>query len=136
MSAMEWTPDMGEISGFGGSYEAGCRAMLDAGIAFAAEQDAAHARGERSAFDPEFSGLRGVYGLIYDDNEDAKALTRALMSAAFTDPATGSVTTVREYGATGAMHQAVVSHVLAFRRLGAAEYCRQLRERERSEARG
>jgi len=39
MSAMEWTSDMGEISGFGGSYEAGCRAMLDAGIAFAAEPE-------------------------------------------------------------------------------------------------
>ena len=28
----EFTPMMGEISGFGGSYEAGCRAMLKAAV--------------------------------------------------------------------------------------------------------
>lgn len=120
----EFTDDMGEISGFGGSYEAGCRAMLKAGVAWIdAHPDA----------DLQFGGFRNVYGLLMDESADARALTRAVMDAAFTDPETGKVTTAGEYGATGAMHQAVISHVLFIRKNGWEKYVTELRTREREE---
>jgi len=102
-----WTEEMGEISGFGGSYEAGCRAMVLAGIQWIDE----HPDG-----DPQFHGYNGVYGLIMEDNEDAKSLTRAIMDA----PVKMEDGTVTRAGkeATGAMHQAAVGNVLAYKRLG------------------
>jgi hypothetical protein len=104
---------MGEISGFGGGYEATCRAMAFAGMDWLdAHPDA----------DPRFMGSKNIYGIIIEDNDDAKALTAAVIAAANGD-------------CTGAMHQATISHALAYRRLGWDEYCRQLREREKDEAR-
>ena len=102
----EWTDDMGEISGFGGGYEATCRAMAFAGMDWLdANPDAA----------PQFTGYKNIYGVITEDNEDAKALSAAVVAAAGGD-------------CTGAMHQATIGHALAYKRLGWDEYCRQLRE--------
>lgn len=111
-----WDDAMGEISGFGGGYEAVCRAMVLAGIQWL--------DGHPDA-DPQFHGYRGVYGLIQEDNEDAKALTAAIMDA----PVPGVQARAGD-DCTGAMHQAAVSHCLAYKRLGWDEYCRQLRDRE------
>jgi hypothetical protein len=122
-TAREWTEDMGEISGFGGTYEAGCRAMVFAGMKWCDEHPDA---------DPQFRGFKGVYGVISDENDDAKALTKAVIDAPIT--VDGKETTVGEYGATGAMHQAAISHVMFYRAHGWDEYCRQLRTRERDEA--
>lgn len=104
----QWSEDMGEISGFGGGYEATCRAMVLAGIKWFDE----HPEG-----DPKYMGFEGVHGIILEDNEDAKALTAAIIAASGGD-------------CTGAMHQACVSHAIAYRRLGWDEYCKQLRERK------
>lgn len=104
----EWTDDMGEISGFGGGYESTCRAMVLAGIEWIDSHPDA---------DPQFKGSRAIFGIIIEDNNDAKALTEAILA-----PAKGE--------ATGAMHHAAVGHVLAYKRLGWDEYVRQLRERE------
>jgi len=136
MSYVEWTEDMGEISGFGGSYEEGCRAMVRAGVEFWEAMDETNSAlgGAVDKFDPHYRGYEGVYGILSDDNDDAKALDAAIMAAPLT--VDGRETTVGEYGATGAMHQAAVSHVFAFRRLGAEEYVRQLRERTREESSG
>jgi hypothetical protein len=131
MPYIEWTNDMGEISGFGGSYEAGCRAMVRAGVEYWEAQDAAFERGERSTkFDPHYRGIKNVMGLAMDDNDDARALDEAMMSAEVEGK------TVREWGPTGAMHHAAVNHILAFRRLGADEYVRTLRARDKDEAAG
>ena len=92
----EYTKDMGEISGFGGGYEEACRKMVLAGLDwFDANPDA----------DPQFHGYEGIYGIITEDNDDAKALTEAVVA-----PAKGDC--------TGAMHQATMGHVMAARRLG------------------
>lgn len=106
-----WTDDMGEISGFGGGYEATCRAMAFAGM------DWLDAHPEA---DPKFHSYKNIVGVIQEDNDDAKALSEAVLSASGGD-------------ATGAMHQATVSHALAYKRLGWDEYCRQLRERKKSD---
>jgi hypothetical protein len=107
-----WSADMGEISGFGGGYEDCCRAMLAAGLKWLDEHPTA---------DPRFHGYKNVYGLCMEDNEDAKSLSRAICDC---EPA-------REEGATGAMHQAVVSHVMFIKAKGWESYVEQMRARER-----
>jgi hypothetical protein len=118
MTAYRHTPDMGEISGFGGGYEEGCQVMLEAGVRWIIEHPEA---------DPKFKGFKNVFGLLLDDNADAKALEEAIMNATMADG--------RRVGseATGAMHQAVVMRCLAVKRLGWEEYCRQCREQEAKE---
>lgn len=106
-----WSEDMGEISGFGGGYEATCRAMVFAGMDwFDQHPDAA----------PIFQGFKNIYGIIMEENQEAKDLTAAIVA-----PAQGDC--------TGAMHQASVSHCLAYKRLGWEAYCTQLREQEAQE---
>lgn len=101
----QYTEDMAEISGFGGGYEEACRAMVVAGLEWLdANPDA----------DPQFHGYKNIYGVISGDNEDAKALTEAVVGA--TDDC------------TGAMHQATVTTVLWIRKNGWAEYVEKMRK--------
>lgn len=122
----QWDEDMGEISGFGGSYEQGCRAMVLAGINWLDEHPNAQ---------PQFKGSPQIFGVVLENNPDAEALTNAIMSAEITDE-NGKVMKCREE-ATGAMHHAAVNHCLAYKKLGWDEYRRQLCEyqRARTEAR-
>lgn len=122
MEPKVWTEDMGEISGFGGSYEAGCRAMVLAGIKGIDENPNA---------DPQFTGFKGVFGLVMDDNADAKALDEAILNAEVTYPDMngGKSFKVRKE-CTGAVHHAAINHVLAYKRMGWNEYCKVLRERK------
>ena len=107
MNDYAWTPDMGEISGFGGEYEEACRQMLRQGLQWCdAHPDAK----------PRYKGFENVYGLCIDDNEDAKQLDKAL-------------TADIPGGPTGAMHQAVVSHIFFIRANGWEAYCAKMRER-------
>ena len=112
-----WSDDMGEISGFGGGYEACCRVMVLAGIRWLDEHPDA---------DPIFKGYEGVFGLITEVNKDAEALIEAIMDAEVT--VNGKPERARK-SATGAMHQAAVWHCLAYKRLGWQKYCQTLRER-------
>lgn len=105
------TPDMGEISGFGGGYEGCCQDMLEAGVRWVLEH---------LDETPEFKGFENVYGILMEDNSAAKALTEAIIAAAKGE-------------ATGAMHQAVTMRCLAVKKLGWDEYCRQCREHETKE---
>jgi hypothetical protein len=123
MADKAWTEDMGEISGFGGGYEAVCRAMVLAGIRWVDEHPEA---------DPHFHGYQGIYGVLTEDNDDAKAMVAAMMDA----PVLFDGQEIQKRAGddcTGAMHQASCSHVMAYKRLGWDEYCRQLREREKAE---
>lgn len=120
----EWADDMGEISGFGGGYEAVCRAMVLAGIAWVDEHPDAEIL---------FKGYEGIFGVVSEENEHAKALTEAMMDAPVYFDGKLLQEHVRD-DATGAMHHASVSHVLAYKRLGWDEYSRQLREREMTNA--
>lgn len=113
--AYEFTKEMSEISGFGGSYEAGCRAMLKAGL----EWLDAHPEAEL-----KFMGFKNVYGFLKDESEDAKELSEALMDASFYDPEENKLAAVREYGVTGAMHQAVIESILWILKNGWDAYVR------------
>lgn len=105
----EFTPEMGEISGFGGSYEAACRTMLLAGL------DWLDAHPEA---DPKYKGYSNVFGLMMDDNEYAKQLDKAIIEAA---EALGA-------SPTGAMHHAVISHILFIRKNGWDAYVAKMSE--------
>lgn len=78
-----------DISGFGGGYEATCQKMLLNGIRFLKD---------KPGFDwSGYSGYEGIYGVCKAENTDAKALDEAIMEGIG--------------DATGAMHEAVVSHL-------------------------
>lgn len=124
MTEKQWSEDMGEISGFGGGYEAACRAMVLAGIQWIDEHPSA---------DPQFRGYEGIYGVINEENDDAKALVAAMMDA----PVYHDGKKIQEHvkdDCTGAMHHASCGHVMAYKRLGWDEYCRQLRTRDDEDA--
>lgn len=104
----EFTKEMGEISGFGGGYENCCRAMLKAGLEWFDANPGA---------DPQFHGWKGVYGLIEEDNEDAKALSKAVVEGAGGD-------------CTGAMHQAVISSIFWIKRNGWDKYVERMSKRK------
>lgn len=112
MSKYDFTPEMGEISGFGGGYEATCRAMLAAGMEWLdAHPDA----------DPQFHGYKGICGIISEDNDDAEALSQAVVDGSGGD-------------CTRAMHQAAVSACLFIRKNGWDEYVRRMSEPSESAA--
>lgn len=100
----KFTKDMNEISGFGGGYEAACRRMVLAGVQWLDAHPEA---------DPQFHGYKGVYGVVTEDNQDAKDLTEAVVAGSGGD-------------CTGAMHQAAISHVLFIKRNGWDKYVAEL----------
>lgn len=102
-----FTPEMGEISGFGGSYEDACRLMLRAALLWLDDHPDA---------DPKFHGYKGVYGIMTEDNEDAKALSDAAVNAVGGD-------------CTGAMHQAVMTAAIYIRKNGWDAYVKIMSER-------
>jgi len=116
-----WSDDMGEISGFGGSYEDGCRAMVLAGIKWIDEHPDENL---------EFKGIKGVFGLIDTNNQAAEQLEAAIMNArCMLD---GKEVRCGDES-TGAMHHAAISHCLAYKRIGWEQYCKELRERTKNE---
>lgn len=101
----QFTDDMDEISGFGGDYEAACRTMVLAGLDWLdAHPDA----------DPQFRGYENIYGVITEDNEAATGLTAAVIAASGGE-------------ATGAMHQATISHILWIKSHSWDEYVEEMR---------
>lgn len=102
------TEDMGEISGFGGGYEAACQNMLDAGV----KHLLAHP--EKA---PNYKEFKNIYGLTTDENPDAKELQDVLLKASGGD-------------CTGAMMQAVMSRVMFIKKNGWDKYCSELRKKE------
>lgn len=100
----KFTQEMGEISGFGGWYEQTCRNMLAAALRWFDENPEGN---------PVFQGFEGVMGLCIEDNEDAKALTKAIGDAANGD-------------FSGAMHQAVVRSAFYVKKHGWDAYVAEM----------
>ncbi len=106
------TPDMGEISGFGGAYEQCCQDMLEAGMKWLGSHKNADLQGHSYA---------NITGIFEADSEDAKALERAVLDAAKGE-------------ATGAMHHTVMSRLFFIAKNGWEKYCAELREQEAKES--
>ena len=111
----EFTPEMDEISGFGGTYESGCRIMVKAGLDWFDLNPTA---------DPQVRGYKNIYGIISEENDSAKALVRVMVDAVNLIYPDG--------GVTGAMIQATVSHVLWIRKHSWQEYVDVMSKRDKS----
>ena len=61
------------------------------------------------------SGMKNVYGICMDNNEDAKSLDSAIMDGID--------------DCTGAMHQAVVSHIFYIRKNGWDKYVEEMEKK-------
>lgn len=109
----EYTEAMDEISGFGGDYEAACRAMVKAGC----EWWDAHPDAK-----PEFHSYKNIYGIIVEENQDAKDLSEA------------TIAPVRDFGPTGAMHQAAIGHILFIHKNGWEKYVEEMAMRPKADA--
>lgn len=107
MSRYVWLPGMGEISGFGGSYEQACRTMLFAGLAWLDEHPDAK---------PEFRENSRIFGIVDEANKDAKALS--------------AVVSETEPNCTGAMHHAVIHALMFIRKNGWDTFVVQMSARE------
>jgi len=116
MTTRKYDDTMREISGFGGSYEDGCRTMVLAAL----DWMEAH-----PTEDPKFHGFKDVTGICIEDNAAAKAMSDAMTAAADAKYPNG--------GVTGAMHQASVSHAMAAKRLGWDAYVAKMRELKAAE---
>lgn len=106
------TDDMGEISGFGGGYEACCQDMLEAGVNWLNEHQKA---------DLQARTLNNVYGIFDVTSADAKALEEVIIEASKNE-------------ATGAMHHAVMSRLFWISKHGWDAYCAELRKPQEEEA--
>lgn len=107
------TPDMGEISGFGGGYEKVCQDMLEAGVKHIEEKRLA-------GNDIQLSGLVNVFGLCFPENEPTKELSEAVVAAADGD-------------CTGAMHHAVMARLAYIAKNGWVRYCQEVRKQKASD---
>jgi hypothetical protein len=108
MMDYKFTKEMDEISGFGGWCEETCRKMLIAGINWLDAHPGAS---------PEFGSYENIYGIIIENNEDAKSLTEAVVVASGRN-------------CTGVMHQAVISHCLWIKKYGWDKYVIEMSKRE------
>lgn len=118
-----WTSDMSEVSGFGGTYEAGCRAMVQAGLQWFEENPDA---------DPVFKSATNTFGLLIDVNEHAEELEKAMMDAEISFPEdaeefAGETIRIRKQ-ATGAMHQAAIETIMWIRQNSWDEYEEMMKE--------
>ena len=104
MEKYEFEDGMRKISGFSDDYENACRTMLKTGLEwFDKHPDA----------EPLYKGFKNIYGVIIQDNEDAKTLSKVVTDAVD--------------DCTGAMHQAVISHILWIKGNSWEEYVIQMK---------
>lgn len=107
------TPDMGEISGFGGGYEKVCQDMLEAGVKFIHDK-------HLSGGDVKVSEYANVYGICFPENQPTKDMERAVLDAG--------------KDCTGAMHHAVMSRLAYIARNSWDKYCEECRKHEAEES--
>lgn len=90
-SKYQYTGNMREISGFGGGYEAACRAMVVAGLeCWDLHPDA----------DVSYKTIKNVFGLTTGESEDCKKMEKAMLA-------------VNE-GCSGAQMQSCKKHITCF----------------------
>ncbi len=102
----KFTPRMGQISGFGGSYEMTCRRMLNAGLVWLDDNPNANL---------VFKSNANVIGVVIDETEDDKELSDIIIKASGDD-------------CTGAMHQAVISRIMWIRNYSWKNYVEKMKE--------
>ncbi len=111
MSKYIFTDEMAEITGFGSTYEETVRRMIVKGLEWL---------DRNPTKDPKFKENKNVFGIVFEDNEDAKELSKVL--------------TENEPDITGAMHHASVQHILWIKQNGWEKYVQVKTEQKKEEA--
>ena len=93
-----------DISGMGGPYEGACQIMLQKGYEWLEKKKA-----QNKDVDLKVTTYKNVYGILFPESDDAKALSKAI-----TDDIPG--------GVSGAMHQAVMGHLIYIANHGVDEW--------------
>lgn len=91
-----------DVSGFGGAYEDACQAMLTNGLKWLA-----------SNYEPsrlKYGSYANVFGLLIAENDFSKEFDRAVC---------------KDIDSTGAMHEAVVEHIMQIVKCGYGEWLKQ-----------
>lgn len=104
--------DMREISGFGGSYEKQCQKMVVAGLEWCDKNLNAEIK---------YKEFLNLYGVITDKNKHCRVMQKAMLKP------------VKEYGVTGAMMQASLSHIMYIRRHGWDKYVKEMQRLKENE---
>lgn len=114
MTDYKHTPEMGEISGFGGKYEDTCQAMLQQGCEWLSKK-------MKEGDSPELAllGTPQVYGILIPKSDDAKALEASIMK--------------NINDCTGAMIHSVMIRMVFITKHGYEEYKKKMTEREKEE---
>ena len=98
---------MREISGFGGGYEEACRKLVIAGLEWFDQNPNKK---------PVFKGLKGVFGHLLEDNQDAIDMSNYIVKKAADD-------------LTGAMMHAAHEHIRFVRQNGWDKYVEEMEKR-------
>jgi len=106
----QFTPEMKEISGFGGNYEATCRKMVTRGCEWFDNHPDSK---------PKQAELPNVFGLVMDKNKAAKELSEYI---------------TKGLDCTGAMHHAAINHIYAIQKMGWDAYKNEMIEGETNES--
>lgn len=109
-----------DISGMGGrevgGYEWGCQIIRARALRFLQNQ-----KSEQEM--PRFKQFKNIIGIAIADNQKAKEMDAFVMNHE----------KLREFGATGAMHQYGINHAIAMCELGSQQYERELRDAGRTD---
>ncbi len=100
-----------EISGFGGGYEAACRAMVVAGLQWLDEHPNA---------DVSYKEYENVYGLTTGESDDCKLMEKAMLAV--------------NDGCSGAQMQASKSHIMFIHKNGWDKYVEEMNAKEEKES--
>lgn len=103
------TPEMGEISGFGGGYENACQDMLEAGVKWLQENQDVRLKAK---------GVEGVFGFFEPTSKEAKRLEAAMLVPVTDEEGESEI--------SGAMHHAVMSRLFWIAHHGWDAYCEEL----------
>lgn len=100
----QYSENSREISGFRGGYEETCRKMVIAGVEWFDKNPKAN---------PKFKEYKNIYGIISEENPEAKSLTDTMFEASGNE-------------CTGAMMQACVNHCLFAAKNGWEKYMEEM----------
>jgi hypothetical protein len=110
LNSLTFSHEMAEISGFGGGYEACCRAMVLAGVDWGLKNP---------TLSPQTYGFANVIGVHLNANHAAKQLEEAIVSATYEWEGKQCVARAE---CTGAMLQAAMQHSITASKMGWKNY--------------
>ena len=117
MTDVENIKGLVDISGFGSGYEETCQNMLQAGYNWLVKEQ------KKRKIELSAMTYRDVYGIFIPISDNAKELSKVIVEASGND-------------CTGAMHQAVMSHLFYIWKYGVDKWKEDAKKRKKARAGG